>query len=121
VSAKHLYTSYFALYGSHPRAVAITGVKPSWLPNVAHYPELAPPWSIVSAYKQGRMTQEEFTQLYLQTIVRKNGSPSVVLAELEEGSILLCYEKSGQFCHRHIAAEWLRIAGADVQELTKRI
>lgn len=30
---------------------------------------------------------------------------------------LVCYEKSGDFCHRHIVADWLNQAGYDVKEL----
>ena len=30
---------------------------------------------------------------------------------------LLCYERPGEFCHRHIVAEWLRNAGYEVEEL----
>ena len=31
--------------------------------------------------------------------------------------VLLCYERPGEFCHRHIVAEWLREAGYEVEEL----
>jgi len=30
-----------------------------------------------------------------------------VYEELGEDSILLCWEKSGDFCHRRLVAEWL--------------
>ncbi len=34
-----------------------------------------------------------------------------------QGMILLCYEKTGDFCHRHLVAEWLREAKFDVEEI----
>lgn len=30
---------------------------------------------------------------------------------------LLCYERPGEFCHRHLVAEWLRNDGYEVEEL----
>lgn len=29
---------------------------------------------------------------------------------------LICYEKSGDFCHRHIVADWLKASGIEVNE-----
>ena len=29
---------------------------------------------------------------------------------------LVCYEKPGDFCHRHLVAQWLRDAGYSVEE-----
>ena len=29
---------------------------------------------------------------------------------------LVCYEKTGDFCHRHLVAEWLRAADIPVEE-----
>jgi uncharacterized protein (DUF488 family) len=39
------------------------------------------------------------------------------VAQALEGKVLLCYEKSGDFCHRHLVAEWLRRYGYEVKEL----
>lgn len=32
--------------------------------------------------------------------------------------VLLCYERPGEFCHRHLVAEWLRNDGYEVEELS---
>ena len=37
------------------------------------------------------------------------------LDSFETDIILLCYEKSGDFCHRHIVADWIE------SELKKRV
>ena len=42
--------------------------------------------------------------------------PHKVAAELDE-KVLLCYEKSEDFCHRHIIAAWLQHYGYTVKEL----
>ena len=31
--------------------------------------------------------------------------------------VLLCYERPGEFCHRHLVANWLNAAGYKVEEL----
>ena len=43
----------------------------------------------------------------------------VVNAVLNDGKpfCLMCYEKSGSFCHRTIVAEWLRNNGIEIKEL----
>lgn len=36
---------------------------------------------------------------------------------IPRGTIFLCYEKSGDFCHRHILADWLKNNGVDCEEI----
>jgi len=73
--------------------------------NVALYPKLAPPPHIIF------LDEKRYRQVYEDIL---NGlDPHKCYAELEtisEGNdiVLLCYEKEGQFCHRHIVAEWFR-------------
>lgn len=48
-------------------------------------------------------------------------SQEKVVADLEKLSggkdiALICYEKSGSFCHRHVVARWLGKAGFVVKE-----
>jgi uncharacterized protein (DUF488 family) len=52
-------------------------------------------------------------------------SPAEVLEDLEKLSdskdvVLLCYEKPGEFCHRHMVADWLqKQLGIEIKELGK--
>lgn len=39
------------------------------------------------------------------------------VAALGDDAVLLCFEGKGKFCHRHLAAEWLRSGGIDCEEL----
>lgn len=34
---------------------------------------------------------------------------------------LICYEKPGEFCHRHLVAAWIRNAGFEVREWNNNI
>ena len=43
------------------------------------------------------------------------------LSELSDGKpfALICYEKPGDFCHRHLVAEWLERQGYEIDEWKK--
>jgi uncharacterized protein (DUF488 family) len=118
---KHIFTSYFAKAGRLPKAVAIT-VRPPLkaFPDIAHLPALAPSGYILTRYKAGKMTEQEYTELYLGTLNQRGLTPLQVLSKLEDGAILVCYEGPHRFCHRHLAAGWLKRAGPKaviIQEL----
>jgi uncharacterized protein (DUF488 family) len=109
-------TSYFAKAGRLPNGVAITAYCPSWFPG-RHYPPLAPPWPLVSAFKRGAVNEERYRREYILTVLSKL-DPEKVFADLGEDAILLCYEKAGEHCHRRIVAEWLADAlGIDIDEV----
>lgn len=53
---------------------------------------------------------------YYETVLSQL-DPKQVYDELE-GRILLCFENSDEFCHRHIVAEWLELSlGVKVSEV----
>lgn len=111
---KQLYTSYYAKSGNHPKAIAISLFSPSFFRR-RWYLQLAPTHPIIKAHKSGKITDEEYELLYLDLLENERGlTPQKVVDDLPEGSILLCYESTGKFCHRHIVARWLE-AGADVK------
>ena len=46
--------------------------------------------------------------------------PKQVYEELGENAVLLCWEKSSDFCHRHLVSEWLsEKLGIEVKEYIK--
>lgn len=116
--AKLLYTSYFAKSASDPMAFAITVRKPHWAGNMLHFQPLAPTGTMLSLYKQGRMNQVDYTNAYLRLLEERGKTPQEIADLLPSGAILLCYEKYPGFCHRHIAAEWLRKGGITIRELS---
>lgn len=117
--AKTLYTSYFAKADlSNPLAYAITVRTPPWAGRkLNHCPDLAPTSRMLSLYKNGYITEAQYTDMYLHELRARGKTPQQVADALPDGAILLCYEGKGKFCHRHIAAEWLREGGIDVKEL----
>ena len=58
-------------------------------------------------WKNGKFGNDEYIKLYKETVLNKLNSEQI-LKELKENSVLLCYEKPNDFCHRHLIAEWLR-------------
>lgn len=70
-------------------------------------PMLAPEKDLLSDYKKGIVTDEEYIKRYTEMIERK-GFDKIrkFLIELENGNdktvLLLCYCGKGKFCHRHI-------------------
>jgi len=100
-----MQTSNFARSGSHPRAVAISRTQPRGWTGRAYEP-LAPPWRLLQAAKSGAIDEEEYIRRYLEEVLSKL-DPVRVYADLGEDAVLLCWERSGAFCHRRLVAEWL--------------
>ena len=94
------------------RLVGISQGVPKWFDGEVFKP-LAPTWAMV------RMKDmEEYTRLYKSRILAPL-DPVKLAAELDN-SILLCWEKPGEFCHRRLVAEWLEAAtGEPVPEFQK--
>lgn len=78
-----------------------------------------PEWAWVFGTKDGTMTEEEYTNLYLAKMRKLwKEEPEVFLELLSRDRIVLgCYCKPGVFCHRHILVDiLLKIATAlDIQ------
>jgi thermostable 8-oxoguanine DNA glycosylase len=96
-------TSYFAKLGKSSNAVSITGRAPEWFSG-RQYKKLAPKLWFYKKYKEDG--DEEFYKLQYQKEVLDVLDPKTVYEELSENSVLLCWELPGQFCHRHLVAEW---------------
>jgi uncharacterized protein YeaO (DUF488 family) len=106
----NIQTSYFAKMRSFPKDVvpiAICAKPPSWYTGLV-YKKLAPSYSILMEYK-ANPDKEKYTQRFLHEIVSYLDFQQVYsdLYNLSEGKdiIMLCFEKSSDFCHRHIIAE----------------
>lgn len=112
---KTIYTSYYAKNGKNPKSLAISLVVPNWY-NFGSLTELAPTWSIVHKYKKGRITEEEYKIEYLDLLKKRNLTPAKIVDKIPENSILLCYEKSSDFCHRHILASYIQ-EYANIEEI----
>lgn len=117
-----IYTSYFANVKNLPctlQPIAICGKSPvEW-----HYPEykrLAPKWEFFKVWKETHDNEyyiKEFNRLVLKSL-NADSVVSELMKFCAPGTepCLICYEKPGDFCHRHLVADWLKENGYEVKE-----
>ena len=110
-----IYTGY---YGGLTRIVGdITKVQVSNsapAPVDIRFEKAIPDWAfIVKPYKDGLITKEEYEERYTLQLDKFRENILGVI-EYFKGTgkdyILLCYEKPGDFCHRHILADYINKA-----------
>ena len=120
---KELYTGYFAKYKEYQKAgyipVSVAGITPEFFEG-EKWLDLAPRREFFSKWKRGELTNKEYMKKYLTYL---NTIPAEDIEELaqitREGKfVMCCYEKTGDFCHRHYLAAFLRKAyGFKVTEI----
>jgi len=96
-------TSYFAKHrGSNGINIAI---KPAPGFEGPSYPPLYPMWGFLKKYKQDG-DEAAYTEEYHKKVLAFL-DPHKVYNDLKDNT-LLCWEKSGSFCHRRIVADWIQ-------------
>ena len=115
-----LYTSYYGNPHLDPDKtflVRISNSAPGEFPLNFVLQEAIPAWeTIVSPYKEGTITENDFVIRYRRQIESKMFIVLLTLDTILEQAkalglqdiVFLCYEKPGRFCHRQIFAEWLQ-------------
>lgn len=110
-----IYTGYYG--GLTSIAGDITKVQVSNsapVPVDIKFEKAIPDWAfIVKPYKDGLITKEEYEQRYtLQLDKFREKILGVIkyFSSADKDYILLCYEKPGDFCHRHILADYINKA-----------
>ena len=100
-------TSYFGNREatSDPNAVSIARWPPRWWGPRRRFIELAPSIDLLNRSKAG-LSWQEYVEEYTRDVLKKN-DPAKVLLRLGAKSILMCWEKPGQDCHRRLVAAWL--------------
>lgn len=107
-----IYTGYYAKLKTYQEAglipISIAGKAPAFFDGI-QYKVFAPSWSIFSRWKSGEINDLGYTKLFKTQILDKLNKEEVktYLNSFQDDIILLCYEKSGDFCHRHIVADWI--------------
>lgn len=102
---RRLHTSYFNSGEWETKdVVSIAGKSPEWY-HGAEYKKLAPSFWFFEKYKRDG-DKAFYTEQYYKEVLNKL-DPKEVYYELGRNTVLLCWEKPGEFCHRHIVAEWL--------------
>lgn len=128
-----MYTGYFAKIKTYEKAglipIAICGGIPNWYKGL-WYKKLAPKWSFFNEWKNGteHKGDNEYYIYHFNNEVLDKLSVLQVIEDLQKIAntkntdkiILLCYEKPGDFCHRHLVADWLTKNGLKTIELKIR-
>ena len=109
-----IFTGYYAKLNQYKNLglepIAISGKRPDFYEGL-YYPNFAPRYWMYQRWKDKDITNEGYTREY------KSYLDSLDKEEIEKDfeefntsnqhCVLLCYEKSYDFCHRHVLADWL--------------
>lgn len=116
-----IYTTYFAKVKKLPKHIVPVAISLSTPKDYCglRYKALAPDWDTLRTWKANKDV-ELYKRMYWRTV--KHLTPAQIVQELTAlaGSnhiALVCYEKPGDFCHRHLIATWLTKAGYRVEEI----
>ena len=112
-----IYTSYFAKMRKmtpeqQAKCMSIARFTPKGV-NIPINTMLAPKWDILKKYKEDN-DMNAFARAYKEQLTALD--PAKVAKTMDD-RILVCHEKIGDFCHRHILARWLRDNGYECEEL----
>lgn len=107
-----IYTSYFGNHRRLPKemkCISIARKTPLGFTGEC-WEELAPSSDLLSDYKSGKTDKQGYTQRYLKQLddLADTNPDYFNRFKTDEDIILLCYEKMGDFCHRHILSNYLR-------------
>lgn len=106
------YTTYFANVRNLPKDVvpiSIAGKAPDgW--NALQYKKLAPKLWFFKEWKESH-DDESYVRNYKREVLDKLDADKVwrELKHMSHGApfALVCYEKPGDFCHRHLVSDWM--------------
>ena len=87
-----------AVSNSYPRHL-------SWLKDARQYRKLCPGWKLVKDYKQHKISQQNYIEIYQEDILDKL-DPEKVYQDLGDDAVILCWEKPCSFSHRRLIADW---------------
>ena len=109
-----IYTSYFAKLRQIPDhivPISICAKAPDCYKGL-QYKKLAPKYSFLMKYKQDRNASayiECFQKEILSLLNQEDVLSELMELSEEKDIVLLCFEKSQDFCHRHLVADWLNV------------
>lgn len=116
-----IYTSYFAKLKYLPAnitPISICGKAPDWYKGL-QYKKLAPKYDFFMEWKRTH-DNDYYIKCFGEQVLDKLNVTTVVreLSDLakSEDFALICYEKPGDFCHRHLVADWLKTNGISCEE-----
>lgn len=112
-----ILTSYFSNWRKFPentKTISVSRFPPKWAKFDEQLNELAPSSNLLMRYKNNEINKEYYEREYLIQLSQLNVFD---IAAKIQGSVLLCFEKSGEFCHRNLIRKWLKENGIESEEL----
>ena len=130
-----IYTSYFAKLKSLPEniiPISICGKAPDWYKGL-QYKKLAPKYDFFMEWKRNQ-DNDYYIKCFNEQVLDKLNAVDIVKeldgllvdattaldynadSMLVPRIALICYEKPGDFCHRHLVANWLSDNGYNCEE-----
>ena len=105
-----IFTSYFGnsrkLKEAGVNMICVAIGKPRFIAGIPQMLNVCPTRYMVS----GPCSREEYLKLYDRILASQDANQVVEQIEMLSGGkdvALCCYEKPGDFCHRHILAKWI--------------
>lgn len=116
-----IYTGYFAMIRKMPesiRPIAICIYPPKGYKGLK-YTDLAPTAKILKDWKRNG-DEDAYIRDFKKEVLDKL-NPYEVVSDIkkmcgEDDICLVCYEKSQDFCHRHLVSKWLTENGIPCEE-----
>jgi len=124
-----IYTTYFAQLRNLPEnivPVSICGKAPDWYKGL-QYKKFAPKYGFFMEWKRNH-DNDYYIKCFNEQVLGDLNAVDVVLDlsrmiysfNIGESDIaLVCYEKPGDFCHRHLVAQWFCANGFQCAEWIK--
>ncbi len=115
-----IFTSYFGnsrkLKEAGVNMICVAIGKPRFIAGIPQMLNVCPTRYMVS----GPCSHDEYLKLYDRILASQDANQVVKQIEMLSGGkdvALCCYEKPGDFCHRHILAKWLtEKTGIEIKE-----
>lgn len=107
-----IYTGYYAKLKKYTEdgliPISIAMKTPKFYTGT-EFKALAPTWNIFSKWKSGEISNDQYIELFKKEVLDKLNKVQIknFLNSFKDDIILLCYEKSSDFCHRHIVGQWI--------------
>lgn len=109
-----IYTTYFANLRNVPEnsvVVSIAQYNPKGI-NIPRFIDFAPGQGLLTMYKQGEITEQEYTERYMQMLSNLPNLDKIkahmakYTADQDKSLVFVCYEGKNKFCHRHLVAQF---------------
>lgn len=109
-----MYTGYYAKVNEYVKhalfPISISYNTPYHLRWIQSYKPLAPSRYLLNLYKEKCIEEDEYIIMYstqLDDLDKETVIKDIFTISGGTSPILLCYEKSFDFCHRNLVSDWL--------------